>query len=211
MAKSRDPFFKALDRIRERVHDGAYAPGGSIVIVDEARRLKVSTTPVREALSWLCGEGLVERGPAGGFLAARLDAGAVRDLYGFRLVCLLAGLDLTAGLPAYGRKPERDGHPVGELNRFFDSLVRRTGNAVLLDAYARVAGQIRQLQAAETRVFMDVSSEAGLLLDVASTEMNGDLRDALRRYHARRSEAAGLLSLGLARGRLEDAPGEDGA
>ena len=65
MAKSRDPFFKALDNIRERARAGGYAPGQSIVIVEEARRLDLSTTPVREALAWLCGEGLIERGRAG--------------------------------------------------------------------------------------------------------------------------------------------------
>ncbi|WP_052516809.1 MULTISPECIES: GntR family transcriptional regulator [Brevundimonas] len=74
--------------MREAAETGGYAPGRPIVIIDEARRLGLSTTPVREALAWLCGEGVIERGPAGGFLARRLDAGAVRDRYGFRLACL---------------------------------------------------------------------------------------------------------------------------
>ncbi|MDM8354286.1 GntR family transcriptional regulator [Brevundimonas diminuta] len=199
MAKSRDPFFLALDRIRDRAQTGGYPAGRPIVIVEEARRLGVSTTPVREALSWLCGEGLIERGPAGGFLAVRLDSGAVRARYGFRLVCLLAGLDLTAGLPTYGRTPQRDGEPVSELHALFDELVQRTGNAVLRRAYDRVTGQLRQFEEAERHAFGDADGEADRILALAAADRNGELRAALRDYHDRRGDAAAILSLGAAR------------
>ncbi len=199
VAKSRDPFLTALHEIRERAQTGTYAPGEQIVIIEEARRLGLSTTPVREALSWLCGEGLVERSPTGGFLALRLDAGAVRDFYGVRLICLLAGLELTAGLPAFGRRPAATDDPRPELSRLFDTLVRRAGNGVLLAAYARAAGPLRQVEAVEAAVFPDAAAEAGGLLEVAATEANGPLREALTRYHARRHAAAGLLSLAVGR------------
>lgn len=199
MAKSRDSFFMALDGIRDRAQAGGYAGGRPIVIVDEARRLGVSTTPVREALSWLCGEGLIERGPSGGFLAMRLDGGAVRDRYGFRLVCLLAGLDLTAGLPTYGRTPRRHGDPISELHALFDELVRRTGNGALRRAYERVRAQLRQLEDAERRMFEDAEAEADRLLNLATEDRNGELRAALRDYHDRRGDAAAILSLGAAR------------
>ncbi len=198
MAKSRDPFFKALDNIRERARAGGYAPGQSIVIVEEARRLDLSTTPVREALAWLCGEGLIERGPAGGFLAARLDAGAVRDRYDLRLAYLSAALDLTAGLPAYGRSPPRDGAAVTDLVDLFESLVRRTGNGALLDAYHRVDGQLTPFRSAERRIFADLDAEADDLLELAATRTNGDLREGLRAYHFRRGRSAALLSMDVA-------------
>ena len=191
MAKSRDPFFLALDRIRDRVQAGGYASGRPIVIVEEARSLGVSTTPVREALSWLCGEGLIERGPSGGFLAVQLDAGTVRDRYGFRLTCLLAGLDLTTGLPTYGRTPDREGAPVLELHGLFDGLVRRTGNAALMDAYDRVRGQLLQLR------------------DAASTNGNGNLREALRAYHDRRAGAAAILLLDVTSQPIDGGTGAD--
>ncbi|MEH6664495.1 MAG: GntR family transcriptional regulator [Brevundimonas sp.] len=199
MAKSRDPFFMALDRIREQAQTGGYAAGRPIVIIEEARRLGVSTTPVREALCWLCGEGLIERGPAGGFVAARLDAGAVRDRYVFRLACLLAGLDLTSGLPTRGRSPPRGGAAVDGLHALFDALVRRTGNAALVEAHGRVAGQLRQFREAERRVFADVDAEADRLLVMAAAERNGDLRAGLGAYHERRVEAAAILALDAAR------------
>lgn len=199
MAKSRDPFFQALDGIRARARTSGYASGQPIVIIEEARRLGVSATPVREALSWLCGECLIERGPSGGFLAARQDAAAVRDRYGFRLICLLAGLELTAGLPAYGRAPRRERDAVSDLDRLFGELVRRAGNGALIDAYRRVEEQLSPFGAAERRVFPDLESEAERLLILAEAERNGALRDGLGVYHRRRSDAAALLSLDVGR------------
>lgn len=211
MAKNRDPFFLALSRIRERAQSGHYVPGCPVVILEEARRLGLSTTPVREALSWLCGEGLIERGSAGGFLAARMDAGAIRDRYEFRLICLMAALDLTTGLPTSGRSPERAGDPVLELAAFFDGLVQRAGNAVLLEAHGRVGGQLLQLRATEARVFSDARAEADALLTLAAAEANGALRESLRRYHSRRADTAAILAVDLARHRSDAPCGDAGA
>lgn len=59
--------------------DGVYAPGAPVVIIEEARRPGLSPMPIREALAWLCGEGLMERAPRAGYLAPRLDAALLRD------------------------------------------------------------------------------------------------------------------------------------
>ena len=208
MAKSHDPFLLVLARIRERVQAGVHPAGRPIVIVEEARRLGVSTTPVREALACLCGEGLVERGPSGGFLAVHLDAGAVRDRYGFRLICLLAALDLTSGLPTYGRTPDRGEAPDRDLHDLFDGLVRRSGNAALGRAYDRVVGQLRRLDAAAIRIFPDAAVEADRLLALAAADRNGDLRDALGVYHARRAGSAAILALEAGRPAAKDGEGD---
>ena len=63
MIRKHDPFTLALDSLRARAEEGAFTPGAPVVIIDEARRLNLSTTPVREALGWLCGFGLIERAP----------------------------------------------------------------------------------------------------------------------------------------------------
>src|SRR5690606_3767999 len=87
MARRRDPFMMALESLRARAEQGVYAPGCPVVITDEARRLNLSTTPVREALVWLSGFGLIERSPTGGFLTPRLERAIVRDRFAFRLQC----------------------------------------------------------------------------------------------------------------------------
>ncbi len=211
MTRRQDSFFSALSQLRFNAQSGNYAPGRPVVIFEEARRLGVSTTPVREALSWLCGEGLIDRGPAGGFLAVRMDAGAIRDRYEFRLICLLAALDLTTGLPNLGRFPERGGDPVLDVAAFFDGLVQRAGNAMLLEAHERVGGQLLQLRAAEARVFLDIRAEAEALLALAGAEANGALRERLRRYHARRADTAAILAVDLSRHRSEISPRDAGA
>lgn len=199
MAKSRDPFVRALEQIRARAVSGAYASSPTIVIAEEARRLGLSTTPVREALSCLCGEGLIERGPSGGFVAPRMDAATVRDRYDFRLICLIAALDLTVGLPSYGRLPPRGGSSLLDAGSLFESVVRRTGNRALLTAFRRVDGQLRQFRDAEARIFRDVPAEAERLFQLAEEEVNGALRKALHDHHQRRSRAAALLSLEVMR------------
>lgn len=195
MAKSRDPFLRALDEIRVRALAGGYPPARPIIIIEEARRLGLSTTPIREALSHLCGEGLVDRGPSGGFLASRLDPGAVRDRYEFRLACLLAALDLTAGLPAYGRLAPSG----GELKALFESVVLSTGNTALVAAYHRVDRQLHQFQEAEANLLPDIEAEAERLLVLASEETQGAFREALRAHHHRRSRAATLLVMEVVR------------
>ncbi|MBD3752747.1 MAG: hypothetical protein IE935_10040 [Micrococcales bacterium] len=51
MPRARDPFSLALANIRDRAMRGVYEPGGAIVIIEEARRLNLSTTPVRSCSS----------------------------------------------------------------------------------------------------------------------------------------------------------------
>ena len=57
--RQRDPFGMALASLRTALEDGL-APGQHLSVVDIAASLGLSTSPVREALSRLCGEGLVE-------------------------------------------------------------------------------------------------------------------------------------------------------
>ena len=57
--RQRDPFGLALTSLRTALQDGL-APGQHLSAADIALSLKLSTSPVREALSRLCGEGLIE-------------------------------------------------------------------------------------------------------------------------------------------------------
>ena len=57
--RQRDPFGSTLISLRAALEYGL-APGQHLSVADIAASLKLSTSPVREALSRLCGEGLVE-------------------------------------------------------------------------------------------------------------------------------------------------------
>lgn len=200
MIRRRDPFTQALDSLRARAEDGTFVPGQPVVIIDEARRLRLSTTPVREALAWLCGFGLIERAPAGGYLAPRLDPAIVRDRLTFRLHCLMASLD-QAGIAGAQDHPEATAM-VDRLAMRMMRTIRLSGNASLVEEYQRVASQLRQLGAAERRLFPDLEEEAERLLRLFETSGRQPLATALTLYHQRRIDAATRLVLEAEAGRL---------
>ena len=69
------------DRIREMLETQVFLPGDRLHVPDLADRLRLSATPVREALSELCAEGLLEKLPYRGFFVRWLDQDDVSNLY----------------------------------------------------------------------------------------------------------------------------------
>ena len=120
MVRNRDPFSTALEDLRGRLTSGVYGGGAPVVILDEAKRLKLSTTPVREALAWLSGAGLVEHVSTGGYRASRIEAGIVRDRYRFRRDCLHLSLGNFTG-------PSTPTNPLTSPEGLFDWIVGRGG------------------------------------------------------------------------------------
>lgn len=199
VTRRRDPFHMALVTLRSFARSGSFAPGSPIVIVEEARRLRLSTTPVREALAYLYGEGLIERAPSGGYLAPRLDVALVRDRFAFRLHCLTIAMDVTAKIQGL---INADGREPTDVRGRMDHLVRVAGNPVLADAFERVGCQLHVLLEPERRVFGDVDEEA---IGLTETLDRGDrrlIRERLTAYHQRRIDAAGALVLETEAGRV---------
>lgn len=191
MTRDHDPFTKALASLRDRATRGLYLPGQPIVMMREAQRLTLSVTPVREALAWLSGEGLVERAASGGYFALRLDAAVVRDRYGFQVMCLGSALRLAPPRQAI-RSTER---PV-RAQATFDQIVQRSGSSTLLDAYQRVASLLAMFTSVEIGLFPDHEDEAlDLQRRYADPQAQG-LFEALSQYHQRRIDlASDLLAL----------------
>lgn len=201
MNRKHDPFTQALESLRARADQGAFTPGAPVVIIEEARRLGLSPTPVREALGWLCGFGLMERAPMGGFLAPRLDPALVRDRFAFRLVCLETSLN---GLDRAHPPGDRGARPSPVCRSLADQMlraVRSTGNAAMVDAYQRVNSQLTQLAGVERQVFGNIDEEAEALVRLFRQSTNSDLVEALAAYHHRRMQAAPLLILEAEAGR----------
>ena len=201
MPRARDPFSLALENIRDRALRGVYGPGVSVVIIEEARRLNLSTTPVREALAWLCGEGLLERAPRAGYLAPRLDAALVRDRFWLRARTLATSLQLTNDLasPSLASPDLSAREAVPEL---FDHLVRATGNRSLVEVFHRVDAQLRMLGDAEFRVFSDAGAEAEALARLGRACARDALTTAIEDYHRRRMDFSALLVLEAERGEV---------
>jgi len=84
------------DTLRDRIVDGAIAPGSHLMEVPLAQELGVSRTPVRDALSRLADEGLLVYQPNRGFLVRRFDVKDAMDAFTLRstlegLGCRLVG------------------------------------------------------------------------------------------------------------------------
>ncbi|MDQ1193786.1 DNA-binding GntR family transcriptional regulator [Brevundimonas vesicularis] len=197
MARNRDPFTQALASLRDRIHSGALAGGAQVIVQDEAQRLRLSTTPVREALARLSGEGLVERAASGGYVTVRFDAAAARDRWAMHAQYVRIAVELNARAlgalrpPAPPFEPDR---PIVAADRLFSSLVCSAGNRVLWDAFRTVSGQLDLVRRYETVLFDDLGEEARGLYAAYSEAVTPAFAEAVGRYHDRRMGAAGALA-----------------
>ncbi len=196
MARNRDPFMSALRRLRARAVGAAFQPGRPIVILDEAQALRLSTTPVREALSWLGGEGLVERGAAGGYVGLRAEPSLVAARYRMRLRCLLAAVEETPpGLASlFTTRP-------GDV---LDEIVAASSDPILTAVYRRMQDQLAPLVALEPSI---LGPDKADLEEIAAARSDAaKLKDALIRHHRLRIDAAPLLAAALERRGAEPEP-----
>ncbi len=154
MATSVTSSERVATRVRDMILDGRLAPGARLGEVELAGHLGVSRTPVREALSRLGAEGLVEHVPNRGARVATWTVAEIESVFELRsaleprLTALavvaatepdidtladLAAQMLTVGLPG----PRQDLDAVVPLNRaFHDHLVRLADHSALASALA---------------------------------------------------------------------------
>lgn len=197
MARNRDPFTQALTSLRERIHSGILAGGAPVIVQDEAARLHLSTTPVREALARLSGEGLVERAASGGYVTLRLDAAAARDRYAMQAHYVRIAVE--ANVRALGSlrppaPPFAADTPLAAVDRLFAAIVCSAGNQVLWEAYRKVSRQLDLIRRLEAVLFNDLSDEATALYSAYADQTAPGFAIALDRYYERRIGAAGALA-----------------
>jgi DNA-binding GntR family transcriptional regulator len=89
---------EVVQRLRQRLIEGAIAPGAKLNERELSEQLQVSRTPLREAIKALAAEGLVELLPNRGAVAALLSAEDVAHTFE-----LIAGLEAQSGELAAAR------------------------------------------------------------------------------------------------------------
>lgn len=95
---------QVYEAVKERILDQAYAPGEKLNVDALVRELRVSSTPIREALARLVAEGLVKAEPFIGFAIAPLpDQRYYEDVYSFRGL-----IEPWAAAEAARRRPRAD-------------------------------------------------------------------------------------------------------
>jgi hypothetical protein len=203
-----EPFQVALAALRDRLREGAFQPGERIAAGELADALRLSATPVREALSRLAGEGLLEDRRGQGFFLRTLTGMDIADLYRMSLAFLIMAIDphraalhrRTLAEPAV-RVPVTD--PVREVERRFADWITEGGGSALAVAYRSLQIQLGPARRFEPLVFDDLAEEAGELRALDGPDTDRLRGAALRRFHLRRIAASDRLAALVYRGRPE--------
>jgi DNA-binding GntR family transcriptional regulator len=74
----------AMAALRDAIVSGVYAPGSRVIESEVARRLRMSRTPVREAIRRLAGEGIIEHVPNRGAVVPAWDRTAIEEVFDLR-------------------------------------------------------------------------------------------------------------------------------
>jgi DNA-binding GntR family transcriptional regulator len=122
--------------LRERILSLQLEPGARLHEADLAAELRVSRTPLREALRMLLAEDLIEQLPTGGMLVRRLDLEDMRELYAVR-----AALEGLAVREACQRLTEADLEALERLVEQMQLLVDHPAEMTRLggEFHARIA------------------------------------------------------------------------
>jgi len=152
---------RAYETLRQEILHWRLAPGAVLGEVEQAARLGISRTPLREALSRLMADGLVEAQSGRGLVVASVSSEAVHELFELREALETS----AAALAAQRRDPsvfaelaeDFDGASAlverGELEayyelaaRFDDAIDASLGNSYLVSALRGVRTHLRRIR-----------------------------------------------------------------
>jgi DNA-binding transcriptional MocR family regulator len=198
-----DAFEVALAALRERLREGVFAPGTRIPASKLADALKLSATPVREALCRLAGEGLVEERRQQGFFVRTLTGVDIADLYRLSLSHLL----MVHGQNRTGLNPRRTApsaasasqDPVRAVEDLFVAWMGEVASTSLMASYRTLVIQLGPVRRVEAEALDDLEAEANELLDLQAPDHVADRPAALRRFYTRRVAIADRLASALGR------------
>lgn len=195
-----EPFHVALAALRERLQSGALRPGARATAVDLADELGLSTTPVREALSRLTGEGLLEDRRGQGYFVRMPGAVEIADLHRMSLAHLLITLEPRRSsrlAPSGAAHAPAEGpgafDPVAAVEGLFRGWVGATGSRPLVAAFRVVQIQLGPVRRLEHQVLGNLEPEARALLADGETS-RADRLTALRQFHALRIRESDRLA-----------------
>lgn len=196
--------------LQSEILDGALAPGDRIKEADLAERFGLSRTPVREALRRLETRGLLVHEPHRGMVVARLEEGAVAELYVMRGIIEGAAAALAArhatdteieGLRrqiARDRALTHNARKLAAANRAFHLAILRAAHNRFLTRAAASLGEALALLGPTTlgedgRSGPSVDEHAAIVEAIASRDT--DAAKAAAEAHIDRAFAARLAQM----------------
>jgi GntR family transcriptional regulator, vanillate catabolism transcriptional regulator len=211
---------RALLGLRQLLLDGEFAPGTRMAELPLVERLGVSRTPLRDALSTLAHEGLLELLPGGGYAVRTFTQADIADAIELRGV-----LEGTAARLAAERHADADelaalhvlNAEMGELvhtegfatferyldlnERFHTTIVRLAASSVL----ARTVTQVMALPFASPNAFVLAEAELPESREilVIAHHQHREITRAIERGEGARAESLGREHARLAQRNLE--------
>lgn len=148
---------EVIDQLRDRIVQGALAPGARLNERVLCEQLGISRTPLREAIKMLAAEGLVELLPNRGAIVTPLEAANIADT-----LAVMGALEAAAGELACARASEAE---IGEIRalhfemracharqdlagyfrcnqRIHDRIIAASGNPVLTNTYRQLNANV---------------------------------------------------------------------
>jgi len=150
-----------LTKLRDQIIHGDLALGASLSERRIAEELRVSKTPVREALAHLKSEGLVHIFPQSGAHVLTFSAREIVDMCDYRLVVETAGLKMAMAHNQEAFLSElaeivrsmKKAHKKGAVREYLEmdsafhyAFFTHCGNKHLLDSYSLFSGKIASLR-----------------------------------------------------------------
>ncbi|MBO9623959.1 MAG: GntR family transcriptional regulator [Sphingomonas sp.] len=180
------------DALKRRIMEHGFRPGERLDPALLADLLLSSTTPVREALNQLLGEGLVEARAGGGFHIPLLDEPGLHDLYDWSEALLLLAVRnwYEAGELAAG---PRDAKPADRSAALFLAIAERSVNREHRRAIGQLNGRMHAVRCIEPHILGGVSEELDALGALLESTNRGALRKAIGAYHRRRRQVAAAI------------------
>jgi DNA-binding Lrp family transcriptional regulator len=183
--------------IRARLHllnelrSGTRLPGAPISVKDTAMALKLSHTPVREALARLAGEGVVvTAGERNGFAVPRLGARGVIEYHAMLAMLLDGILRDPVDRAAPPRYDGVNGNPVAMMESLIAWIIADFGNAPVIHAVWRIGTVLAPYRRMEPAVIADWSSG---LRQFQTEVVAGQGSAASRRFWQVRADHAAAL------------------
>lgn len=190
-----EPFRQALVDLRRRLREGELTAGARVTAKDVADRLRLSPTPVREALSRLAGEGLLEERRGEGFFVPELAAPDIAQLYQLsEHLLLIAQGDASRSGAALRSEPALQDDPRRAVEHLFLLWASEAGGRVIPGVYRTTATRLDAARRLEATLLPDARAEAAALLDLAPPDRRAERPAAIRSYFARRVALAPELA-----------------
>lgn len=182
------------DALRRRLLAGVWPSGHKLEAARLADEIGVSMTPVRDSLSRLTGERLVQWSPGEGFQVPRLDETELCALIDWHHA--LIGLALRWNGASDRPTIVPDGHDglAERTMNLFTAIGLMADNAELEMAIGNAAARLTPYRHREDDVLADAAGELEEIEKTLHVNNRGKLLGLIERYHHRRRNAAGRLA-----------------